>query len=130
MNVDEVLGQARDAMSVKRVFGDPIEKNGVMIIPVARVMGGAGAGTGPNEGRQGTGDEASDEPGASGKSAGTQSGVGFGAMAGPAGAYVIKGDQVKWQPAISIERMAIIGGFIAVPVLLILRSMLRVVVGR
>jgi uncharacterized spore protein YtfJ len=129
MNVDEVLGQARDAMSVKRVFGDPIEKNGVMIIPVARVMGGAGAGTGP-EGRQGTGDEVADEPGASGKSASTQSGVGFGAMAGPAGAYVIKGDQVTWQPAISIERMAIIGGFIAVPVLLILRSMLRVVVAR
>jgi uncharacterized spore protein YtfJ len=130
MNVDEILTQARDAMSVKRVFGEPIEKNGVTVIPVARVMGGMGAGSGDGEGQRASGDESTVEPGAAGKQAAAQSGVGFGAMAGPAGVYVIKGDQVTWQPAVSIERAIIIGGLISIPVLLILRSMLRIVVGR
>jgi uncharacterized spore protein YtfJ len=127
MNVSEVLGQARDAISVQRVFGDPIEKNGVMVIPVARVMGGAGGGDGARE------PEA--EAGAAGETvqggaAAAPSGIGFGVMAGPAGAYVIKGDQVRWEPAVSIERMTVIVGSFAVMALLILRSMLRIVVHR
>jgi len=36
---------------VKRVFGEPYEKNGVTVIPAARVQGGAGGGGG--EGPQG-----------------------------------------------------------------------------
>jgi hypothetical protein len=44
LEVQEVLAQARDAMSVKRVFGEPYEKNGVTVIPAARVQGGAGGG--------------------------------------------------------------------------------------
>ena len=43
-NVDEILGGARDAMSVKRVFGDPIESEGVTLVPVASVRGGGGGG--------------------------------------------------------------------------------------
>ena len=43
MDVHEVLNQARDAMTVKRVFGDPYEKDGVTVIPVANVMGGVRA---------------------------------------------------------------------------------------
>jgi uncharacterized spore protein YtfJ len=35
-----------DALTVKRVFGEPYEKDGVTIIPAARVQGGAGAGGG------------------------------------------------------------------------------------
>ena len=46
MDMDEVMNHARDAMTVKRVFGDSYEKDGVTIIPVANVMGGAGAGGG------------------------------------------------------------------------------------
>ena len=42
-NVDEILGGARDAMSIKRVFGDPIESEGVTIVPVAKVGGGGAA---------------------------------------------------------------------------------------
>ena len=50
MDVHEVLNQARDAMTVKRVFGDPYEKEGVVVIPVANVMGGVGAGGGDDAG--------------------------------------------------------------------------------
>ena len=41
MEVQEVIAQARDALTVKRVFGEPYEKDGVTIIPAARVQGGA-----------------------------------------------------------------------------------------
>jgi uncharacterized spore protein YtfJ len=43
MNVDELLAGARDAISVRRVFGEPIEHDGVVLVPVARVGGGAEA---------------------------------------------------------------------------------------
>jgi uncharacterized spore protein YtfJ len=43
-NVDELLQGARDAISVKRVFGDAIESEGVTIIPAAKVGGGGGGG--------------------------------------------------------------------------------------
>src|ERR1035437_6566024 len=59
MDVHEVLNHARDAMTVKRVFGDPYEKDGVTVIPVANVMGGAGGGGGSGAGApSGTGDAA------------------------------------------------------------------------
>ena len=44
MQADEVLTQARDAMTVKRVFSEPYEKNGVTLITAAGIAGGAGAG--------------------------------------------------------------------------------------
>src|SRR4051812_27307606 len=81
-NVQRMIEQARDAMTVRRVFGDPYEKNGVTVIPAARVQGGAGGGGG--EGPEGQG-------------AGT--GGGFGVNAKPAGAFVIHGDDVDWRPA-------------------------------
>ena len=126
MNVSEILGQARDAISVQRVFGDPIEKNGVMVIPVARLMGGAGGG-GDEHGSD-TADGPSDEASARRAAAAGSSGIGFGVMAGPAGVYVVKGDQVSWQPAVSIERLTLIGGSLGIVALLIFRSMLRIVI--
>ncbi|MBX6341484.1 MAG: sporulation protein, partial [Thermomicrobiaceae bacterium] len=66
MDVQELLSQVRDTMTVRRVFGEPYEKDGVTVIPVARVAGGGGGGTG--EGEQGKG-----------------SGGGFGVGATPAG---------------------------------------------
>ena len=44
MQVDEIMSQARDSLGSKRVFGEPYEKNGVTVIPAAKVMGGAGGG--------------------------------------------------------------------------------------
>jgi uncharacterized spore protein YtfJ len=44
VEIEEVIAQARDALTVKRVFGEPYEKDGVTIIPAARVQGTAGGG--------------------------------------------------------------------------------------
>ena len=37
-NVDELLQGARDAISVKRVFGEPIETEGVTIVPAVVIF--------------------------------------------------------------------------------------------
>jgi hypothetical protein len=50
--------------------------------------------------------------------------------ASPAGVYVIRGTDVEWEPATSIERMVLISGFVAVLVLLVARSMLKVLLRR
>lgn len=82
-NIDELLGGARDAITVKRVYGDPIETEGVTVIPAAKVGGGGGGG-GDSE---------------------NNGGGGFGLGARPVGAYMIKGDDVKWVPAVDVNRI-------------------------
>ena len=47
----EILEQARDTFTVRRVYGEPIERDGLLLVPAATLSGGAGAGTG--EGRKG-----------------------------------------------------------------------------
>lgn len=108
MNVDEMLSEARDAISVKRVYGDPIEKDGLTIIPAADVRGGGGGG----------GD--SDHNG----------GGGFGISARPVGAYVVRGGAVSWEPAVDVSRMAIMGMATAIVGLFVLRSLIKAVFRR
>lgn len=100
--VEELLAGHRDAMTVKRVFGEPFERNGVTVIPAATVMGGGGGGRGP------------------GPDGGEGSGSGFGLVARPAGAYVIRGDEVTWQPAIDVNR-AVLGGLVVIALRMLLR---------
>ena len=108
MDAKEILEHARDALTVRRVFGDPIEKEGVLIVPVARVMGGAGSGSGEE-----------------GDGGGRGGGGGWGGVAAPAGVYVIDGQDVRWQPAVDVNRV-VLGGQVAFVVgLLVLRSILR-----
>ncbi len=134
MQIDEVLTQARDAMTVRRVFGDPIERDGLTIIPVANVMGGGGGGTGegphPAFAATTTGDaDASVADGATaaldGITPGSGSGVGFGLRATPAGVYVIKDGVVRWEPAMDLTRVAIMGQIVAIVLLLVVRSVLK-----
>jgi uncharacterized spore protein YtfJ len=83
--MNEVMTTARDAMTVRRVFADPCERDGVTVIAAAVVVGGMGAGSG----QHGTG-EAGD-------------GGGFGVLALPAGAYSIRDGRVRWHPAVSVN---------------------------
>jgi uncharacterized spore protein YtfJ len=109
MNPQEILGAARDATTVRRVFGDPYERDGALVIPVARVRGGGGGG----EGRAGT------EPMGSGW------GGGFGVDARPVGVYVIRDGRVSWQPAVDVTRIALQGQIVAIVALLVARSIIR-----
>src|SRR6202022_2270808 len=51
MNATEILEQTRDTLTVRRVYGEPIERDGMLVVPVASVTAGGGAGAG--EGRPG-----------------------------------------------------------------------------
>lgn len=108
MEVEDVIAQARDSLTVKRVFGEPYEKNGMTVIPVARVQGGAGGGGGEGPDGQGKG-----------------SGSGFAMTARPVGAYVIRGDELTWRPALDINRIILGGQIVAIVALLTLRAAVK-----
>ncbi len=44
MDIQQLLGRATDSVTVKRVFGEPIERDGALLVPVARVRGVVGGG--------------------------------------------------------------------------------------
>jgi uncharacterized spore protein YtfJ len=108
MQVQEVIAQARDAITVQRVFGEPYEKNGVTVIPAARVQGGAGGGDGEGPGGEGRG-----------------SGSGFGVNARPVGAYLIRGDEMTWQPAVDLNRIVIGAQVVAIVALFAIRAIVK-----
>ncbi len=92
MDVREVIGKAQDALTAKRVFGEPIVDQGTVVIPVARVGGGGGAGMGENP-------KKGEAPTGSGE------GGGFGLSAIPLGVYVLREGKVRWQPALNVNRI-------------------------
>lgn len=95
MKIEEVLATARDAITVKRVYAEPYEKDGVTFIAAANLGGGGGGGGGHDKnGQEGEGG-------------------GFGVGARPAGAYVIKDGNVRWMPAVDVNRIAAIFGVVA-----------------
>jgi len=108
MNVAEMLEGAREAITVKRVYGDPIEREGMTLIPVADVRGGGGGGGDANN----------------------NGGGGFGVAARPVGIYVVRGGEVHWEPAVDVSRMAVMGMLTGIVALLVLRSVAKAIFGR
>jgi uncharacterized spore protein YtfJ len=109
MDVGNLLMKASDNLSVGRAFGTAYEKDDVLIIPVAVVAGGGGAGTGHPRHRdpaaspdiQSAGGRS--VPDATPQDSGrVDSGGGFGGLVLPVGAYVVKGDQVRWVSAVDM----------------------------
>jgi uncharacterized spore protein YtfJ len=105
--LEEILAQASDNITVRRVYGEPYEKNGVTFIPAAAVRGGAGGGEGEREGADSGG------------------GGGFGMTARPVGAYQIKGDEVSWVPAADTTKVIILAEVVGIVALLVFRSILK-----
>jgi uncharacterized spore protein YtfJ len=99
MKVDELLEGARDAITARRVYGEPVEREGVTLVPAAAVRGGGGGG-GDAEGN---------------------GGGGFGLAGRPVGAWVIRDGEVTWRPAVDLTRLAAI----AAAALLVAVRMLR-----
>jgi uncharacterized spore protein YtfJ len=108
VEIEEVIAQARDALTVKRVFGEPYEKDGVTIIPAARVQGTAGGGGGQDPQSQGQG-----------------SGSGFAIAARPVGAFVIRNGELSWRPAVDVTRIALGGQVVTVVALLTIRAIIK-----
>ena len=92
MTPGEVLTQAGDQLSIRRVFGEPIERDGMLVIPVAVAIGGGGGGSGPDD--QG-------------------SGGGFGGMVRGIGVYSISDGRVRFIPAIDVTALTALGLLLA-----------------
>jgi uncharacterized spore protein YtfJ len=103
MDAGQMLEGVREAMTVRRVFGEPIERDGALVIPAAKVRGGGGGG-GDNAGN---------------------GGGGFGLSATPAGVYVVRDGRVTWEPAIDVNRIVLVGQIVAIVALLVVRSLVK-----
>jgi uncharacterized spore protein YtfJ len=90
MNFQETISKAQEAMTARRVYGEPYERDGVTVIPAAVVRGGGGAGSGEDATKGGSG-----------------GGGGFGLTGRPVGAYVIEGGKVRWDPVVDPTRLAL-----------------------
>ncbi|HMO10043.1 MAG TPA: spore germination protein GerW family protein [Actinotalea sp.] len=109
MDVDEMMQGAREALTVRRVFGEPIERGEVTVIPVAKALGASGGGSG---------EDAKGDHGGGG---------GFALRVKPAGVYVVQNGQVRWVPAIDPVRTVLAIGLAAA---LLLGAVSRLTPGR
>jgi uncharacterized spore protein YtfJ len=100
-----------DNADAGKVFGPPIQQDGTILLPVARVggAGGGGAGTGPADvGQQAGG-----------------TGGGFGMSAKPLGVYVLRDGKAKWLPAVDVNKIIVGGQLLAAVGMLIAATVLR-----
>ncbi len=102
------IRETRDALSASRVFGEPVDRDGATVIPVARVAGGAGGGGG-----EGTDDAET----------GRGFGTGFGLGAQPVGVYELRNGDLTWKPAVDVNRLLrgfqVLAGIVAVCITLV-----------
>jgi uncharacterized spore protein YtfJ len=101
--VTEQIQQTIDGMKPDHVYGQPIERDGSLFLPAAKVRGGGGGG-GDTEGN---------------------AGGGFGLTAKPAGVYVIRNGDAEWRPAIDVNRIVLGAQVVAIVALLVVRSIFK-----
>lgn len=109
MDAGNLLQKASDNFSVRRAFGAAYEKDGTLIIPVALVAGGGGGGRSRTAAsapaatdQEATDQDATDQDVTAQESRRADVGGGMGGMVLPTGVYVVKGDQVRWVPAVDV----------------------------
>jgi uncharacterized spore protein YtfJ len=55
MDIQEAIAKVQEAMTVNRVYGEPLERDGVIVIPAAEIRGGGGGGGGSDATKQASG---------------------------------------------------------------------------
>jgi len=116
VDVRQVIEEAREAMASRRVYAEPYERNGVTVILASRVQAGGGGGAGEGHGME----EGRDGPGS-----GSGWGGGFGLNARPVGAFVIRGDDVRFVPALDATRIIVGAQLVAMAALLTVRVIVK-----
>lgn len=107
----DTLREVVEGATAGRVFGTPISQDGIIVLPVAKVSGGAGGGSGKG-------------PAESGQEAGGIGG-GVGLSAKPLGVFVIKDGKVAWRPTVDVNKIILGGQIVAVTALLAVRALLK-----
>jgi len=106
--LEEMLAETKDLVTVKKVYGEPYQSNGVVFVPAASIRGGMGGGEGERSATTPAGQ-----------------GGGMGISARPIGAYRIRGNDVDWVPAVDVTRVIVTGQIVAIVFLWVLRSILK-----
>ena len=91
MDVTAMMTGAQEALTVRRVFGEPIERDGLTVVPVAYARGASGGGSGQDTTGNGGG------------------GGGFAVSVRPAGVYVISDGSARWVPAVNPVPIVVAG---------------------
>ena len=112
--VINAITRTMESNTSRQVFGEPISTGDVMIIPVARVRGGGGGGGGG-------GNVPMMEKATSGEGAG----AGMSLSAKPVGAFVVRGSDVSWRPALDLNRIVLGGQIVAIFALMVLRGLVK-----
>ena len=85
----DVLLRLADRLREDHVFGPPVERGGLTVIPVAKIRAGGGLG-GARARRE------------------HQTNGGFGFVAQPVGAWVVdESGKVRWRPAVDVTQVAL-----------------------
>lgn len=111
MEVEELFRRAGKYLTVRRAYGPSYSHDGVLMVPVAVVAGGAGGGNGgfPVDA---VGSDAMHTPEDGG-------GGGFGGFVYPVGVYVVRNGNVRFRPTVDFP-------FVAMWSLLVLRLAFKV----
>ena len=126
MDITETLRRIGEMAQVRQVFGEPVSRDGTLVIPVASVWAVVGAGGGTGGGKRQR-DGVGPQTGADGEAIGT----GFLTRSRPVGVYVVTDGQAVWQPVVDINRIvlgstALLGTqAVAIVGLVMARSILR-----
>src|SRR3954453_19133860 len=98
---------ANESFGVRRVFGEAYERAGTLVIPVARVWGATGSGSGGGEmAVPHHGEDGAEEQGAS---EGHGGGGGYATHVKAVGVFVVDDTGTHWQPTLDVNRV-ILGG--------------------
>lgn len=83
MSTPEAMGHISDLLSARRVYANPVEHAGIIVIPAAQIGGGGG----------------------SERIEGQKDGGGMGLRARPIGAFEIRDGKTSWKAAIDWNRI-------------------------
>lgn len=108
MKIEELITKTRETFGASMVYAEPYEHNGTTVIAAASMAGGGGGGTGRD------------------KNGEVGEGGGFGLTAKPTGAYVVKDGNVRWEPAVDINRLIGTMGAVAVAALFLAGRIVRI----
>jgi uncharacterized spore protein YtfJ len=107
------LDAVKDVMAVNRVFGEPMQVDGITVIPVAVVRGGGGGGGGGGSSMADQSDQ------------GEGAGVGFGVNTRGMGVFAVRDGAVVWQPAVDVTRIVLGSQLVALAALFFVGRALR-----
>jgi uncharacterized spore protein YtfJ len=91
-----LIERMQEKFTARIVYGEPIEKDGAVLLPAVWVAGGGGGGS-----------EVGDEDGLE------RGGGGFGLFARPSGSWVVTGDGARWVPAVDLTAVVVAASLVA-----------------